>query len=64
MVDQTTAVPTEDRVGYDLATVQRWMALDLWMALGRDCEGFFIQCERDSWADMWAELLASVRRKI
>lgn len=45
----------------EAAVVQRWMALDLWMALGGESVAFETDVERKGWADTWAWLLHQIR---
>jgi hypothetical protein len=44
------------------ATTQRWMALDLWMALGREPAEFADHFKAHGWAETWGLLMSEVGR--
>jgi hypothetical protein len=45
----------------DVVTVQRWMTLDLWMALGYDPGDFDLFFDHMGFADAWAYLCQQTR---
>lgn len=49
-------ITTEDEAG-----VQRWMALDLWVALGMDSRAFDAYVDAVGLASTWSTLLGRVR---
>lgn len=45
----------------DVATVQRWMTLDLYLALGHSSESFDAAYDDVGFADAWVEMCQQVR---
>lgn len=50
-------ITTQDEV----VGVQRWMALDLWVALGMDSQAFDRYVDAMGWSNTWSSLLGRVR---